>query len=63
MLFLVCVGLLVASLLLQQAAEDPQLQMTAGTTALLYRLHVVTGSIGSWGFILTLLYYVVFVLP
>lgn len=63
MIFMVCVGLIVASLLLQQAAEDSQLQVTEETTALLYRLHVVTASIGSWGLVLTLLYYAIFVLP
>lgn len=63
MTFLVCVGLLVASLFLQQAAEDRQLQVTEKTTIQLYRLHVITLSIGGWGLILCLLYFGFFILP
>lgn len=63
MLFLVCCGLLVASLFLQLAVEDQQLQMAEETRALVYRLHVITISIGGGGLILMLLYFGFFILP
>lgn len=63
MLFLVCAGLLVASLFLQLAAEDQQLQMAEETRALVYRLHVITISVGGGGLFLMLLYVGFFLLP
>lgn len=63
MIAFVFVGILVASLFLQQAAEDPRLQVTEKTAIQLYRLHVITVSIGGGGLFLCLLYFGFFILP